>query len=223
MKRPRSLEEVIRFVAAQNIEIGTDAQKRLLHYEQLIRTWSRRQNLISQGDRDHLAEHHFLPSFFLLSRLKAKSGQQLIDLGSGTGFPVVILAIMHPQLAVTAIDSSRKKCLFLREVDEQLDLGMQIVHQRVEIFNRNNTGVFDLVTSRALAGIDDLWNWSRPMLKPFGRMIVLKGGDVRREVELLEARRVRGKKYNVEPEWTEFAPYLTGKYLVELEMDNDPK
>ena len=223
MKPLRSLEEVISFVAAQNIKIGPVARKKLLHYEQLIRTWSRRQNLISQGDRNQLAEHHFLPSFFLLSRLKPESGQKLIDLGSGTGFPAVILAIVFPQLAVTAIDSSRKKCLFLREVDEQLDLGMRIVHQRVEKFNRNNSGVFDHATSRALAGIGDLWNWTRPMLKPFGRMIVLKGGDIRREIELLEARRVRCKKYDVEPAWTDFSSYLTGKYLVELEMDNDPK
>jgi len=223
VKHPLSLKQVLEFVSHTGIIVSPEAQSKLDLYAQLIQNWAKRQNLISHGDRQHINERHFLPSFFLLSRLNPSHGSRLLDIGSGTGFPAVVLKIVHPELVVTAIDSSRKKCLFLKEVDERLRLKLNVVNQRIEVFNTQNTIEFDYATSRAVTNLKDLWDWVQPVLKSSGRLIALKGGEINRDVQALKTQGVNCGIYRVDTLWTNFSPYLNGKFLVELEIGHDRK
>ena len=220
MKHFLSLDQVLNFIQQTGMTLGPDERKKLLEYTHLIRLWVKRQNLISHSDQQHLFERHFLPGFFIASKLEPKADTRLIDAGSGPGFLPVILKIIHPGWHVTAIDSSRKKCLFLTEINESLKLGLQVVHQRIEIFCTNQANYFDYATSRGVTNLAELWNWLRPVLKRTGRLWVLKGGDLSQEIAALQVSGVKIKIHTADTLWAQFSAYLQGKFLVEMEIAN---
>ncbi len=221
MKHPLSLDDILAFICQKGLAIGQNERRKLIQYAELVQTWSKRQSLISYGDRPHVYERHFLPGFFLLSKLSSKTSLKVIDIGSGAGFLAVMLAIIYPESEITAIDSSRKKCLFLQEVNSVLNLNMSVVHQRIEVFNTEKKNTFDFAISRAVTDLAILWTWVRPILSETGRVLALKGGDVSREILGLVAQGVKNKIYEADITWTCFSPYLTEKFLVELETEND--
>ena len=220
MKHSLSLDQVLNFIQKTGMTLGPDERKKLLQYAQLIRLWVKRQNLISYGDQQHLFERHFLPGFFIASQLEPTADTRLIDIGSGSGFLPVILKIIHPGWHVTAIDSSRKKCLFLTEINESLKLGLQVVHQRMETFRTDRANYFDYATSRGVTNLSELWNWARSVLKRTGRLWVLKGGDISQEIAVLHTGGVKTKIHTADISWAQFSAYLRGKFLVEMEIEN---
>jgi 16S rRNA (guanine527-N7)-methyltransferase len=217
VKHHLSLEQVLRFAVMQGMEFDEKARNLLGEFAELILSWSGRQSLISRGDRRHIYERHFLSSLLFVDRLQKVATARLIDIGSGSGFPAVIIKILRPELQMTVIDSSRKKCLFLIEVDEALDLGLQIVHERMEIFAHRNKNSFDIATSRAVADLSDLWNWIKPVLKSKGKLLVLKGGKIDTQIPAMESSGIKTEVYSPAVAWTKFSPYLNEKFLIELE------
>jgi len=217
VKHHLSLEQVLRFAELHGFEFDEQVRSSLGHFADLIRQWSGRQSLVSWGDQKHLYERHFLSSLLFVAQLQTDSTARLIDIGSGSGFPAVIIKILRPELKITAIDSSRKKCLFLTEVNEVLDLGLNIVHERMEIFADQNKNSFDVATSRAVADLSDLWNWTEPVLKAKGKLLVLKGGKVDTEIKVLESSGIKTGIHLPSVAWTSFSSYLNEKFLIELE------
>ncbi len=220
MKHPLSLDQVLDFIQQTGIIIGSDEREKLCKYTDLIRLWTKRQNLISHVDREHIFERHFLPGFFIASKLGSTADTRLVDVGSGSGIFPVILKIIHPGWQVTAIDSSRKKCLFLTEINETLKLGLQVVHQRVEIFDTDRGNFFDYATSRGVANLAELWNWVRAILKRTGQLWVLKGGDLSQEIIAMRKYGVTIKMHKADISWTQFSAYLKGKFLIEMEIEH---
>ena len=151
--------------------------------KELYTEWNEKINVISRKDMDNFYEHHVLHSLAITTQFEFTPGMQVMDLGSGGGFPGIPLAIFFPDTQFHLVDSINKKLKVVNEVAAANGLqNVTTQHCRAEeIKNRK----FDVVVSRAVAPLKDLWWWSKPLLKkgakPSG-LICLKGGDLAKEI-----------------------------------------
>ncbi|SJZ99938.1 16S rRNA m(7)G-527 methyltransferase [Chitinophaga eiseniae] len=154
----------------------------------LYEEWNGKINVISRKDIDSLYERHVLHSLSIAAIADFQPGTQILDLGTGGGFPGIPLAIFYPEVQFHLVDSIGKKIKVVQGVSEALGLkNVTSAHTRVEeIKNRK----FDIVVSRAVAPLADLWRWSKPLLKKSAvpgkqfekGLICLKGGDLAQEI-----------------------------------------
>ena len=155
--------------------------------EPLYKEWNEQINVISRKDIDGLYEKHVLHSLSIAATFELTDGMDIIDLGTGGGFPGIPLAIFFPQVKFHLVDSIAKKLKVVEAVAEGIGLkNVTTQHSRVEdIRNRK----FDFVVSRAVAPLKDLWRWSKPLLKIKTQteftpgLICLKGGDMAIEIQ----------------------------------------
>lgn len=151
--------------------------------KELYTEWNEKINVISRKDMDNFYEHHVLHSLAITTQFDFAPDMQVMDLGSGGGFPGIPLAIFFPETQFHLVDSINKKLKVVNEVVAAIGLqNVTTQHCRAEeIKNRK----FDVVVSRAVAPLKDLWWWSKPLLKkgskPSG-LICLKGGDLAKEI-----------------------------------------
>jgi 16S rRNA (guanine527-N7)-methyltransferase len=142
----------------------TDEQLHQLQSLQgLYKEWNERINVISRKDIDSLYERHVLHSLSIAATFEFPPGAEIIDLGTGGGFPGIPLAIFFPEVRFHLVDSIAKKLKVVDAVAGSIGLNnITTQHSRVEdIKNRK----FDFVVSRAVAPLKDLWRWSKPLLK----------------------------------------------------------
>ena len=156
-------------LAAMGLEVGPEAQARLLAYAALMLKWNRIYNLTAVRDEISIVQLHLLDSLAVLPFLKGKS---LADIGSGGGLPGIPLAIVRPDLAVTLVESNQKKSAFQRQAAIELGLSnLRPVCMRVEQLE----GSYDIVTSRAFSDLADFVSLSSHLLAPGGVLAAMKG------------------------------------------------
>ena len=155
----------------------------------LYTEWNEKINVVSRKDIDNLNLHHVLHSLAIAKIMGFKDGSHILDLGTGGGFPGIPLAILYPSVNFLLVDSTAKKIRVVQEVATALGLkNVEAQHIRVEDIK----GVqFDFVVTRAVTVLDQLFRWSRRLIKnkhinilPNG-IIALKGGNIREEVKAL--------------------------------------
>ena len=165
----------------------------------LYQEWNQRINVISRKDIDNLYPHHVLHSLAIAKFIRFQPGAEVLDLGTGGGFPGIPLAILFPETRFHLVDSIRKKITVVEAVVEALGLSNVTAEQRraEEIKGRK----FDFVVTRAVAKLDKLLPWTAHLIKgkqqhavPNG-LIALKGVDVKAEVKALP----KGIYVEVEP------------------------
>ncbi|MGN7721104.1 16S rRNA (guanine(527)-N(7))-methyltransferase RsmG [Chitinophaga sp. 22620] len=179
----------------------------------LYREWNEKINVISRKDIDSLYEKHVLHSLAIAAVADLPDGLQVLDLGTGGGFPGIPLAIFFPEVRFHLVDSIGKKIKVVEGVAEALNLGnVTTAHSRAEeIKNRK----FDLVVSRAVAPLKDLWQWSKPLIRKNadedrpGGLICLKGGDLAQEISESGCRPKMVNIYKLFPE-----EFFQEKYVV---------
>lgn len=155
--------------------------------EGLYREWNARINVVSRKDIDHLYERHVLHSLAIAAWVDFAEGLEVVDIGTGGGFPGIPLAIYFPDVRFCLVDSVGKKLKVVDAVVEALQLrNVETRHARAEEIRDRR---FDFAVSRAVAPLRELWGWSRPLLRNERRMeafknglICLKGGDLAREI-----------------------------------------
>jgi 16S rRNA (guanine527-N7)-methyltransferase len=150
----------------------------------LYEEWNQKINVISRKDMDNFYLHHVLHSLTIAAEFEFKPNTHVLDLGTGGGFPGIPLAIFFPETKFHLVDSINKKLNVVRAVVEATGLeNVTVEHSRVEELKRSG---YDVVVSRAVAPLNDLWRWSRPLLKRTGDhpngLICLKGGDLSQEI-----------------------------------------
>lgn len=137
--------------------------------DELYRTWNARINVISRKDIDALYEHHVLHSLGIAKAFPFSDGTKVMDLGTGGGFPGIPLAILTPGVHFHLVDSIGKKIRVCNEIIQALGLdNVTTEWTRVEKLHER----YDVVVSRAVAPIEELIRWSKPLSK---RLICLKG------------------------------------------------
>src|SRR5256885_2918015 len=162
--------------------------------EKLYKDWNSKINVISRKDIDSLYENHVLHSLSIAAVFDFQPGTEIIDIGTGGGFPGIPLAIFFPEVKFHLVDSINKKLKIIEAVRDATGLeNITFQHIRAEeIKNRK----FDFAVSRAVAPLNDLWKWSKPLLKSSvftvqdsggvhvfkSGLISLKGGDLTQEI-----------------------------------------
>ncbi len=159
-----------------------EAEKFDLYYDLLVE-WNKKFNLTAVTEREKVEVLHFKDS--VLCEDIIPNGANILDVGSGAGFPGIPLKIVRDDLKVTLLDSVNKKVSFLNEVISKLGLSeINAIHTRIEDYKERN---FDVVTSRAVAPLNVLTEYCLPFVKKGGIMIAYKSADI--QEELREARK----------------------------------
>ncbi|MDR0987640.1 MAG: 16S rRNA (guanine(527)-N(7))-methyltransferase RsmG [Ruminococcus sp.] len=151
-------------------------------YAEFLREYNEKVNLTAITEPEEILVKHFLDSVIPLSYTEFESGFTLLDIGTGAGFPGLPMAIMHPELKLTLMDANGKKITFLTELTEKLrkviPLDVKIIKARAEDFARGELrGSFDIVTARAVAGLEILAEYAMPYVKIGGVFLAPKGGS----------------------------------------------
>jgi 16S rRNA (guanine527-N7)-methyltransferase len=171
-------EEIMRVLSPYNVEttgLGLLCDQ-IRVYSDLLLRWNRRISLTTITDPLEILRFHFGESLLAISSVPIRHGR-LADVGSGAGFPAIPIRMVCKDVALTLIESNRKKAAFLAEVARELGLSrVQIRPERMEDVDDRNVG-FDFITARAIA-IDDIFlRWASNHLKPSGIMALWLGRD----------------------------------------------
>ena len=157
---------------------------RLAAYERLLRRWQKAINLVGSSTLADPWRRHFLDSAQLLDLIPPERPPGLLDLGSGAGFPGLVLAILG-LTEVHLVESDARKCAFLREAARITETPVMIHAARIADFP---VQPFGIVTARALAPLDELLALAMPYVAPGGRLLLHKGRNVDRELTLAQKR-----------------------------------
>lgn len=171
-------------IAAMGLALPQAAQERLARYLELIAKWNRVHNLTAVRETEQMVVLHVLDSLSLLAHLER--ARSLLDVGSGPGLPGIPLAIARPELSVTLLDASHKKCAFLRQAKTELGLdNVEVACERVE--NWKPAQRFDAVVSRAFSDLADFVDQAQHLVAPGGALIAMKGVHPFEEIARLPA------------------------------------
>ena len=193
--------------------------------EPAYREWNSKINVISRKDIDNLYDHHILHSLAIAEYLKerkpevyqdflsAGSGLEILDLGTGGGFPGIPLAVLFPGVSFVLCDSIKKKTLVASEIAKNLGLtNVTVVNARAESLGMQ----FDYVVSRAVASLEDFYPWVKGRYSK--SILYLKGGDVNEEISVLMAKYRMAKEtvstWRVDS-WLEDT-YFESKFVLEI-------
>lgn len=158
--------------------------EQLLRYREELLDWNTRMNLTAITDPEEVLLKHFLDSLSLL-KVYDQPQTKLLDIGSGAGFPGLVLKIARPQWYVTLLEATGKKVTFLQHIIDTLQLtDVVAVHGRAEelAHNKQYRGKFDLVTARAVSSLSTLLEYSASYSHVDGQMIFPKKGDLIEEL-----------------------------------------
>lgn len=145
-------------------------------YYHLLVTWNEKMNLTGITEEKEVYLKHFYDSATLCRQTDFSKIETLCDIGTGAGFPGLVLKILFPSLSVTLVDSLQKRTLFLQTVIKKLELnGIEVLHARAEEYSQIVRERFDIVTSRAVAPLSTLMEYSIPLLKVGGIFMPMKG------------------------------------------------
>ena len=184
------IEELLRNGSAQLNKPLTEEQiNMLVKYADLLREWNKKMNLTAIDDEEGIALKHFLDSISAFATGKIHG--RVLDVGTGAGFPGLVLKIAEPTIQLTLLDSLKKRITFLEAVCDELGLyDVEPIHGRAEDFamKPEYRASYDTVVSRAVAKMESLAEWCLPYVKQDGYFIALKGPAA--ENEIADAKRV---------------------------------
>lgn len=181
-------EEFITAVKELGISITDKQLEQLNEYYKALVEWNKKINLTSITEEKDVYLKHFYDSLTLFKEYDLTKDISLCDVGTGAGFPGVVLKIVFPNLKITLVDSLQKRLKFLDYVIKLLDLkDVELVHERMEDYSKQNEEKFDIITSRAVAKTKILVEISFKALKISGHLILMKSSF---EEELSDAEKI---------------------------------
>lgn len=177
------------FIEYVKKEIGLELNEKQVDqfktYAEFLKEYNEKINLTAITEYEEVLEKHFLDSLFPLRMLELKENQILADIGTGAGFPGVVLKIAKPELKVELIEPLGKRCIFLNLLIEKLGLtDIKVINSRVEDLKCFEK--YDYVTARAVTALNVLTEITVPFLKIGGHFIVLRGKDGLNEIKEAE-------------------------------------
>ena len=190
-------------------------RKQLEQLYPLYLEWNAKINVVSRKDFEFLYERHILHSLAIAKVIRFNPGAEVLDLGTGGGFPGIPLAIFFPDVQFTLVDSIGKKIKVAEEITLALELkNVKLINGRVEDIKDRR---FDFIVSRAVAQISELLRWSRKLIKPKpvhalpNGWLLLKGGNLKEEINAV-SRQEYIEKYPISRYFSE--PFFEEKFVV---------
>lgn len=166
--------------------LDTDSRQKLIQFLLFLQKWNRSFNLTAVTDLEQMIHYHVLDS---LAAAPFITGNEILDVGSGAGFPGIPLSIYFPQKHWTLLDSNGKKTRFLTQVKSEFQLHNVTVHQaRAE--NWQEPKKFDTLIVRAVGSVQDIIEKTKHLLKPQGRWLFMKGEDFQDELTGLQPLKI---------------------------------
>lgn len=182
-----TLNKFIEEIKILNIELTEQQLKQLNRYYELLVEYNKVMNLTGITEIEKVYLKHFYDSLTIQKIIDLKNEQSLCDIGTGAGFPGLVLKIVFPNLKVTLVDSLNKRIEFLKTVIKELNLeNIETIHTRAEEFAEKNREKYDVVTSRAVAPLNILLEYAIPILKVNKYFISYKGNISQ---EIIESKR----------------------------------
>lgn len=176
-------EEFLIEIKELGITLDKEQLNKLNLFYELMIEWNQKINLTSIVEKEDVLLKHFFDSLTLYKSFDLKKDLNLCDVGSGAGFPGIVLKICFPNLKIILIDSLNKRVTYLNEVIKQLELtNISAVHTRMEDFSRINEEKYDIITARAVANTRVLAEISVRALKINGKLLLMKA-NVEEEIE----------------------------------------
>ena len=158
------------------IVLDDDKLKKLEDYYTLLVSWNEKMNLTAITEKEAVYLKHFYDSLLLFRDVDLNDNISICDVGSGAGFPGIVLKIVFPNIKITLVDSLNKRITFLNEVIEKLGLkDIEAIHARMEDYSIMNEEKFDVITARAVASIPFLIEISVRSLKVGGIFALMRG------------------------------------------------
>lgn len=168
-----------------DIELTEKKYNQLCEYYKLLVEWNNKINLTSITEETQVFIKHFYDSLSINKIIDLSTIKTLCDIGTGAGFPGIVIKIVFPNIHVTLVDSLTKRIKFLEVVKEQLNLNdLDIINSRAEIYSKNTREKFDIVTSRAVAKLNVLLELSFSAVKENGYFIAMKSSNANEELDL---------------------------------------
>ena len=180
--------------------------QKLEKFYQLLIEWNQKINLTRITEKEDVYLKHFYDSLTIVKEVDLSKVNTLCDVGTGAGFPGIVLKIFYPNLKITLIDSLLKRVNYLNEIIKELELkDIEAIHTRAEDYHET----FDVVTARAVANIEKLLKDTMHLVNKNGKLIAMKGNI---EEELTEeVKKKINKKYKIEK---------INKFLLPIENSN---
>ena len=167
-------EEFLTSLKELNIAFNDEMIEKLEKYRQELKDYNEHTNLTAIKDDEGIYLKHFYDSLTIVKAIDLNNVHNLLDIGTGAGFPGMVIKIFFPHLDVYLLDSNNKKTTFLKYLAEILDVKVNIINKRVEEYAKDNLNTFDVVTSRAVANLRVLSELALPLVKEEGYFIALK-------------------------------------------------
>ena len=198
------------------------AWTKLEQWSVLMREWNEKINLISRKDIEHLEERHLAHCLAITNHLKLMNGARVMDVGTGGGFPGLIMAICYPQAHFTLIDSIGKKILVVQDVVKRL--GLKNVDAR-QCRAESITKQFDFITGRAVKNLPEFFSWIRGNLRRGQRnsvpngVLYWKGGDLEPELDRIGIR----PRLTIDLQRDLCDDYFEKKYILHFDARDVPR
>ncbi|MDR0763953.1 MAG: 16S rRNA (guanine(527)-N(7))-methyltransferase RsmG [Bacteroidales bacterium] len=172
----------MRSVAEYFPNISPEQKQMFVALESLYREWNEKINVISRKDIENFYKHHVLHSLSIARVISFESGDRVLDVGTGGGFPGIPLAILFPQTKFHLVDSIGKKIRVVEAVRDALGLLNVTAEQaRVETLK----GRYDFIVSRAVTALPEFYGWVRHIWTSRKGIYYIKGGDISQEINAL--------------------------------------
>jgi len=167
------------------LEPDQKAIERINLYGNLLLEWNEKINLTAITEPEEVVVKHFYDCLLFLKNVDLPTGASVIDVGTGAGFPGIVLKIARPDIKLTLLDSLNKRINFLNEVLKALNLEAETIHARAEEGGQNKLlrEKFDFATARAVARLNVLSEYCMPFVKVGGHFVALKGPAAKQEAE----------------------------------------
>ena len=167
------------------IHLDDTALERLDKYAEMLIETNKTLNLTAITEPDEVLYKHFVDSLSLLTVVDLKEGAKVIDVGTGAGFPGVVLLIARPDIKITLMDGTNKRLNFIADVLNEIGLSADILHSRAELAGKDKAyrEKFDLVTARAVANMNTLSEYCMPFVKVGGVFAPMKAAKADEELD----------------------------------------
>lgn len=180
-----NIQKIVPLCEGFGLNIDQTAEDRLNLYGNLLIQWNEKMNLTAITEPEEVLYKHFLDCLLFFKNAEVKPQSKIIDVGTGAGFPGLVLKIARPDIELTLMDGLNKRLIFLNAVLSELGLSAQTVHSRAEDGGKNPLyrEQYDIACARAVANLPILCEYCIPFVRVGGCFVAMKGASAAAEAE----------------------------------------